>query len=149
MTLQIATIPNSVAALSVSGVTILDVDQIPPDGTRVTPVMYPEPLNFVTNFTTSRNSFGATGAFKTIEYDLNYTFLFTPIGAGRTGLDFYDDMLTKVGLIVDAVLGLSGDKLTGAWNFTAQGISDFGPVPDPAGNIYLGCKLIFHVIEEL
>ncbi len=149
MTCQIASIPNSVAALSVSGVTIYDVDQIPPDGTRLLPCLYPEPVNFVTSFSTERNTFGATGAFKTIEYDLNYTFLFIPIGAGRTGLEYYDDMLTKVGLIVDAVMALSGDKLTGAWEFTAQGVTDFGPVPDPAGNQYLGCRLVFHVIEEL
>ena len=146
MTLQIVTICDSISDLSVSGVTIFDVDQIPPDATRLLPCMFPEPVNFVTNFTTDRNTFGSSG-FKTVEYDLNYTFLFTPIGAGRTGLDFYDEMLTKVGLIVDAVL--ANDTITGAWDIKTQGTTDFGPVPDPAGNQYLGCRLVFHVIEQL
>ena len=146
MTLAIVTVCDSIAALDVEGVTIYDIDQIPPGVPRQLPALFPEPVNFVTNFTTARNTFGTTG-FKTVEYDLNYTFLFAPIGAGRTGLDLYDDMLTKVALIVDEVL--ENDAITGAWDIQTQGTADFGPVPDPAGNQYLGCRLVFHVIEQL
>ena len=147
MELGIVTVCNSIAALHVEGVTIKDIDQIPPDCTRLTPILFPEPVNFVTNFTTDRNTFGAgSGGFRTIEYDLNYTFLFVPIGAGRA-LEYYGDMLTKVALIVDEIL--ENDAITGAWDIKTQGTVDFGPVPDPAGNNYLGCRLVFHVIEQL
>ena len=148
MALALVTICNSIAALDVEGVTIKSVDQIPPDCTRLYPVLFPEPVNFVTNFTTDRNTFGAdSGGFRTVEYDLNYTFLFMPIGAGRTGLDYYDKMLTKVALIVDEIL--ANDTIDGAWDIKTQGTVDFGPVPDPAGNQYLGCRLVFHVIEQM
>jgi hypothetical protein len=56
-------------------------------------------------------------------------------------------MMTKVGLIVDEVL--DNPTITGAWDIQPQGAVDFGPVPDPAGNDFLGCRLVFHVIEEL
>ena len=146
MELAIVTVCESIAALDVEGVTIKDIDHIPPDCTRLTPILFPEPVNFVTNLVSERNTFGATG-FKTVNYDLTYTFLFASIGAGRTGLDLYDDMLTKVALIVDEIL--ENDAITGAWDIKTQGTVDFGPVPDPAGNNYLGCRLVFHVIEQL
>ena len=146
MDTSITAVANSIAALSVSGVTMVDIHGIPPDCTRLTPICIPEPLGYVTNLSVTRDSFGSsTAAQKTLEYDLNYTFLFAQIGSGRTGLDFYDDMVAKAEAVLDAVL--DSDTVTGAVDIYPNGALDFGPVPDPAGNQYLGCRLVFHVVE--
>ena len=147
MDTSISTVAQSIASLDgLMGVTIRNIDEIPPDCTRLMPILIPEPLNFVTNFVSTRDSFGTpTAAQKTLEYDLNYTFMFVQVGSGRTGLDFYDDMISRVEMIIDAIL--DNDTITGAVDLSPQGTTDFGPVPDPAGNQYLGCRLVFHVIE--
>lgn len=146
MDTSISTIAHSLSDLAVSGVVIVDLDKIPPDCTRLVPCLIPEPLNYVTNYTSTRDTFGSsTAAQKTVEYDLNYTFLFTQIGTGRTGLDFYDDMVAAFESILDAIH--DNDTITGAVDMMPQGAVDFGPVPDPAGNQYLGARLVLHCIE--
>jgi hypothetical protein len=146
MALAIVTVCDSIAALSVTGLNILDVDQIPPDVTRLYPVLFPEPLEFVTDFAMERDSFGGGSTAKmTVTYNLHYTFCFTPIGAGRTGLDLYDEMLTLAAAILDAVLAI--DTFTGGVDMVPLAPVEFGPVPDPAGNQYLGCRFTFQVQE--
>ena len=146
MTLAMVTICESIAALDVEGVTIKDIDQVPPDCTRLVPVLFPEPLNFLTDFIMARNSFGGGSTAKmTVDYNLHYTFCLIPIGAGRTGLDYYDKLLTKVAAILDEVLAI--DVVNGAIDLIPESPIEFGPVPDPAGNQYLGCRFVFHVQE--
>jgi len=147
MTLAIATIANSIAALSISGVNIKDVDQIPPNADRLEPILFPEPLGFVTDFTLTRDSQGSNTflAKYTVTYNLHYTFLFAPVGSGRTGLDLYDDMVGKAFAILDAII--SNDAITGAVDIQPAETLDFGPVPDPAGNMYIGCRFVFQITE--
>ena len=124
MTLALATVTNSIAALTVTGLTIKDIDEIPPDCARLCPVMFPEPLNFITNFTSTRDTFGpAAIANKTAEYDMNYTFLYVPLSTGRTGLDTYDEMMAMVSLIQDEIL--ENDDLAGVTDISPQGVVDF------------------------
>ena len=147
MALALVTVADSIAGLTVTGVSIKDVDQIPPAADLLrTPVLFPEPLNFVTDFQMVRDSFGPGSTAKmTVTYTLNYTFCYCPIGQGRTGLDVYDDMTGKVAAIWDAVLAIGA--LTGCVDLVPAGVSEFGPVPDPSGNMYLGCRLAFQVTE--
>lgn len=146
MALQTAAVCKSIAALAVAGVTMLNVDQIPPDATRIAPCLFPEPVSFMTDFVMERDSYGGGSYGKmTVTYNLHYTFLFAPIGAGRTGLDIYDEMLAKVTLILDAVLAV--DVMTGTIDIQPVEVVELGPVPDPAGNQYLGCRMTFQVQE--
>ncbi len=146
MAIALTTITNAIAGLSISGVTVLDVDQIYGDMSRAgLPVLYPEPVDFVSNFRVSRDSQGGgSTALITIEYDLTYTFLHSPIGAERV-LEGYTQMVDKAMEVLDAVLAI--DTLTGAVDILPTGIAQIGPVPDPAGNMYHGCRFIFHVVE--
>jgi hypothetical protein len=147
MGLHLATVADSIAGLTVSGVTIKDIDQIPPDVTRLTPILFPEPLNYVTNFSMSRDSTGTdTDARKTAVYDLNYTFCFSPVGSDRP-LALYNEMVAKVVLIVNDIL--ENSTITGCVDIELQNIPAFGPVPDPAGNMYDGCRLAFTVTDFL
>lgn len=148
MALAIATVTNSIASLSVSGVSIKDIHDIPPAALPLrTPVLFPDPLNFVSSFSMERNSYGGGSTAKmTVTYTLNYTFCFTPIGDGRNaGLDHYDEMVAKAALILDAILAI--DTLSGAIDITPQSVVEFGPVPDPAGFMHLGCRLALTVQE--
>ena len=145
MALQIVTVTDSIAALTVAGLRILDME-IPADATRQTPCLFPEPLNFMTDFVMVRDSFGGgSSALMTVTYQLHYTFLFAPIGAGRTGLDMYSPMTAMVAAVFDAVMAI--DTLTGAIDIQPLAATEFGPVPDPAGNQYLGCRLAFSITE--
>lgn len=144
MALQLRTIVNSIAGLDVDGVRILN--DPPADLTRLTPVMFPEPVDFLSDFAMVRDSFGGGSVAKmTVDYSLHYTFCYAPVGAGRTGLDIYIDMLEKVGLILDAILAI--DVIDGAVDLVPTAVSEMGGVPDPAGNTYLGCRITIHTQE--
>jgi len=59
--------------------------------------------------------------------------------------DIYDDMLTKVGLILDAII--ISDGITGVVDLTPGDTIQFGAVPDPAGNMFIGTRLVFAITE--
>ncbi len=144
MALQITTLMDSIAALDVVGVTILP--EPPAEATRMTPVLFPEPLGFITDFTMVRDSFGGGSTAKmTVEYVLHYTFCYAPIGSGRTGLDIYVDMVDKVADILDEILAI--DVITGSIDVVPDPLTEFGPVLDPAGNQYLGCRMALRCQE--
>lgn len=138
MALQWTTLVRSISELSITGVIINDASAIPPAGGNLPHILYPEPAGFVSDFTMERNSYGSDDAKMTVTYTLNYTYLHCPIGQGRTGLDIYEDLLTHVGRILDAVLAI--DTITGAIDVNPT-VTDFGAVVDPSGGTYLGCKL--------
>jgi len=147
MGLHLATVADSIAGLSISGVTIKDIDSIPPDVTRLEPILFPEPLNYVTNFSMTRDSTGTdVDARKTAIYDLNYTFCFSPVGSDRP-LALYNEMVAKVVLIINEIL--ENSTIAGCVDIECQNIPAFGPVPDPAGNMYDGCRLAFTVTDFL
>ena len=147
MAISISTVTNSIAALSVSGVTIKDIDEIPSSVIgRDCPILYPEPDGFIANFTVTPMAFGTAGSGPfDVEYDLVYAFLYCPVGTGRSLLDVYDEMVTKAVLIYDRII--VSDAITGAVELTAGDVMQFGAVPDPAGNMFLGTRMVFHVKE--
>jgi hypothetical protein len=146
MTLAITTVCTSIAALTVAGVTIKDLDAVPPSAIRLTPVLFPAPENPISNFLATRESFGGgSSALVNVEYDLNYIFLYCELGSGRTGLDWLEDRMLKVQAIYDEVLEI--DVITGAVDVWPTGNVQFITLTDPAGNQYLGCAMTFHVTE--
>ena len=146
MTFHTVTVCESIAALDVNGVTIKDLAHVPPDATRLTPVLFPEPLKPLGNLVTTRMSFGGgSSALADAEYDLNYLFLYCPIGSGRTGLDYLADRMKKINAIWDAILSV--DILEGAVDITLSGDVVWSDIADPAGNTYQGCSLTVHIKE--
>lgn len=146
MTLAITTVCTSIASLTVAGVTIKDLDNVPPSAVRLTPILFPQPENPLSNFSAARESFGGgSSMLANVEYDLNYLFLYCELGSGRTGLDWLEDRMLKVQAIYDAVLGI--DTITGAIDVWPTGNVQFITLTDPANNSYLGCAMTFHVLE--
>jgi hypothetical protein len=146
MTLAITTVFTSIASLTVAGVTIKDLGDIPPSGERITPILFPDAEHPLSNYTDERMSYGGgSSALMDVDYDLNYIFLYSKIGGGRTGLDYLEGWMGKVQLIIDAVIGI--DTINGAVDIRVSNVGDAITMTDPAGNNYLGCFFTFHVKE--
>ena len=146
MSLAVTTVCSSIAALHIDGVTIKDLDKIPPVAERLMPILFPVPNGEVSNFSATRESFGGgSSMLANVEYDLNYLFLYDKIGGGRTGLDWEKDRVTKWMDICDAILEI--DTFSGGVDIWPVGSMLFSTYDDPAGNHYLGCAMTFHVIE--
>jgi hypothetical protein len=147
MTISIVTIADSIASLSVTGVTIKDLNQIPDsvnDGDC--PMVIPNPDGFVSAFELERMamSSGASNVWD-VRYTLTYRFLHSEIGLGMGLLDKYPLMVDKVMDFVDKVL--ISDSVTGSVDLTLEDISSFGPVSDPSGKMFHGCDIMLRVLE--
>jgi hypothetical protein len=150
MALAITTICDSISQLEVSGVKIRDLDQIPTAvNERDCPVFYPDPLNFVSGWELERDSQGSNSspaAKYTVRYTLTYTFLYSPVGADRNmGLTKYGQMVDKLFEILDTIL--ANDYIAGLVDLQPEAVDEFGPVPDPAGNSFIGCRVRLRVEE--
>ena len=147
MTLSIVTVADSISKLSVTGVTIKDLDEIPERAVGFDcPMVYPSPDGFVSNFEVERMAMasGASNVWN-ITYNLNYRFLHSELGEGLGLFDIYDDMVDKVMDFVDKML--VSDAVTGCVDLTVEDISSFGPVSDPSGSMFHGCDISFAVLE--
>lgn len=121
MTIALITVADSISKITVSGLTIKDVNEIPTGLTqRFCPVLIPNPENYVSNVDVAVDSFGTgTSRKMTLAYSLNYLMIHSEVGAGRTAiLDAYSGMLTKACAFLDAFYAL--DDLTGAVDFHAE-----------------------------
>lgn len=147
VTVNIAAVLNAIAALSVTGVDILDTDEIPEsaDGIRQ-PVIYANPDGLITDFVYTRQSFGAGGMEKAdIEYTLSFRLCHTPVGSGRGLMDIYPDVVTVAVAFMEAIM--TNDSLTGAIDVQFAGITRFGIVLDPSDKVYEGADFAIRIKE--
>lgn len=145
MALGPATVATSIAALSVSGVTMVDLTGIKQTyEARDCPVFFPDPTQFVTDFEMQVDSFGSASAKKTARYTLHYVFLYTEAGAGRGIYDHAQGIIQKVSLILDAFA--SNDALTGCIDDTITGLT-VATITDPAGKQFYGALIPIRVME--
>lgn len=146
MALQAVTVATNIAALSVSGVTLKALSAIPENvAPRDCPIIYPRPDGFMSDLEVEVDSFGSSAGKKTVRYTLTYMYLHSAIGEGRGLFDVYEDMVTKATAFVDAVI--SNDAIAGCVDITPTGITNFGPVADPAGGMFHGAQMPFVVTE--
>lgn len=146
MSLAIATICTAISNLNVPGVEIKNLYEVPEAVDERFPTLYPEPSGFVSEFTVTKNSFG-TGmtAMMTVTYNLTYTFCFAPVSSERTIFVKWAEMVEKAFRIYDTIIAAC--PLAGSVETELQNVFEFGPVSDPAGNTFHGCKFIIHVTE--
>jgi len=147
MTLSVVTIADSISKLSVTGVTIKDINEIPDsvnDGDC--PMVIPKPDGFLSDFELERMAMASgTANVWNVEYTLTYRFLHSEIGLGLGILDAYPGMVDKVCDFIDRML--ISDTITGAVDLTVEDISTFGPVADPSGKMFHGCDIAFRILE--
>lgn len=144
MALALSLIPARIAAVSVAGLTIKDVSGIPEAWDGRAPILYPNPVEFVTDLSIEDNSFGLNPyARKTLSYTLNYTFLHSAVWTGRINFPNYAAM---VEMAADILYTFARTEITGALSFEVSA-GNFGPVSDPSGNIGHGCNIQFAIME--
>ena len=148
MALAISTVTNSIAALSVTGLTIKDLDEIPYTvNQRDCPIIYPEPINFLTDFDVVMASTGTAGSgYFDVSYTLTYTFCYQAVGADRGSLTKFSNMVQLLEDWWDKIL--ISDHLTGAVEVTPVGIMNLGVVLDPAGYSFIGATVQLRVLEH-
>lgn len=145
MSLQINTICESISDLNIAGVKIRGLDEIPEAVEQRQPTIFPKPDGFVTDFTVERNSFGGASEKETVHYTLNYRLCHTPLGSERGLFVSYPAMVECAFAFLDAIIGLG--VLTGAVDILPADAVNFGPVSDPAGNMFHGCDIQLRVME--
>jgi len=145
MGLSADTIAASVAALSITGVTIKGLTNLPAAvDARECPVLAPSVNDppFMTGLSVDRDSFGG---LKTIRYTLNWKLYAGPVGQGRGLLDLYPTLVTKALAVLDAFI--SNDALSGSIDVTPEDLPQFGPVADPSGVQYHGAVISVRCME--
>jgi len=145
ITSSIATVADSIAGLTISGVTIKDIDQIPDTARMLCPLLIPKPDNFVTDLSVSFETFGSNGGAKiNTNYTLNYVFLFCEVG-GMGAFSAFSGLVSKLSSILVAIN--SNDAITGAVDVKINSIGNIGVITDPAGIEYWGLEFSLRVLE--
>ena len=145
VSIQLETVADSISSLSVSGVTIKDIDSIPESAAMLCPVMFPDPDRWLSNVQVIRDSQGAgSWAKQHIEYTLTYLYLHSTVD-NNLSFGIYAKMISKVVLIANAII--TNEAVTGCAQLRLERIGDVIGVNDPAGNRYVGCEVAFRVME--
>lgn len=148
MTIAISptTVSAAIAALSISGVTLKDIDEIPESAQMLTPLIVPRPNDFITNIKPEAKSFGSNGSeLMDVSYSLNYVFCYTEIGSGINAFAPYSGLLSMLILIINTIL--NNDKVNGLVDIQLESIGDIGSVEDFAGNKFWGCNFSLRCLE--
>jgi len=146
--IKIATVANSIEALSILGVTVKDIDNIPVTATVRDCFLIPKPDGFVSNLQVTPQSQGTTAQGRKVDvtYTLTYLLIVGVGGAGRADtLDFYADVISKAVLVMNAAE--DAVTLTGAVEFTPSGVSSFITVKSGSNTTHPGLELSFDVKE--
>ena len=144
---HLLTIATSIANLSIQGVSVRDVDNIPDAAMGLCPLLIPQPNDYVTDIKPTVQSFGFNGGAKLdLEYTLNYVYLHCETGSGMGAFEVYAGVLENLVNILVAIL--RNDVITGAVDMKIEKISNIGTVEDPAGNQFWGILFSLRVMEH-
>jgi hypothetical protein len=151
MTLSSATIATAIAALSVSGVTIKDVDEIPESILpRACPIMFPSPDNWLGGANgepaDGPTTFGtASTRYWIINRAYRYVYLHEAVGATRGLKDVISAMATKADSIIEALFEMDITDVD-VQNVTT---GEFGVLEDPAGHGFFGFTVTITLRERI
>lgn len=148
VSLYLQSITNAIAAISVSGVTVKDSDEIIASWVGTPNILYPNPNDdgFITNFRIQYDSImQGADAPMTIGYTLNYRFLGTQIGDLATFPAEYANIVAKVAVIVNALIAVPA-PYSGRVELRIGGVA-VGAKADPVGNMYHGADFALNITE--
>ncbi len=148
VSLNLANIANSISALSISGVTVKDKDEIVGSWTSLPNVLYPNPdgegwiTGFGLDYPTVKQ--GADAKID-ISYTLNYRFLGVQIGDISIITAAYSALVDKLILIINTIIAMDA-PYSGAVEMRVGGVS-IGVRRDPAGNNFYGAAFALNIVE--
>ncbi len=144
--LFLANITNAIAALTISGVTIKDIDEVVGSWIQTPNVLYPNMDDFVTNFAITYPTFVQDGTGPVdVDYTLNYRFLSTQVGDLATVPVQFGNIMTKAIAIANALLVVRA-PYDGRILMSIGSIA-VGARNDPAGNQYFGADIPLNIQE--
>lgn len=142
---------SAIAALSPTyggkTLTVLGLSETPDAiDQRTCPVMFTDPEQTITNFTTSRTGMGpGTGDVHGYNYTLNYYVAIAPVGSGRGLEDIMPDLIAWAALIVSTIADADDTLLTS--NNVAADVGIIGTLTDPVGHVFHGLRISVRVEE--
>jgi hypothetical protein len=144
--LFLSSIADAISHISISGVTVKDVNELSAQWISLPDVLYPNPDQFITNYTNEFVSVlrGDTAPVN-VHYTLNYRFLHVQVGDMAAMPKSYSDLLDKVAAIINAIQAVHA-PYSGRVDMVIGGIS-LGPRDDPAGNQYFGADIALNITE--
>lgn len=150
MALNAAAISAAIASLTVSGVTIKDVDEIPQSVLdRDCPILFPIPgawLDGGDAVSEDESTFGPAGSrYWETHTTLRYVYLRTQIGTGRSINEHYAGAVTDIEAIITAVTAVDVDTM----DLESITHNPIGTVPDPTGKKFVGCNFSFRFRQRI
>lgn len=144
--LHLANIADSIAGISITGVTVKDKDQIAGSWASLPNVLYPNPDGWITDFGLDFAAITrGTNAPVNVRYTLNYRFLGVQVGDIATFPASYSALVDKVITIINAIEAVHA-PYSGSVDMQVTGL-ELGPLTDPAGNQYFGADIALSVEE--
>jgi hypothetical protein len=143
-TIDFTTVTNSIAALSISGVTVKDSDELSNAIGLDYAVLVPLPDNFITRLRVVTVNVPKTSL--DVHYDLHYRYFHCKPSTNALYSD-YQNLITNLAAITVAFA--QNETLSGAIDNGAPTYGNIGTIQDPAGNIWLGCDVTIHVYQFL
>lgn len=146
MSLKIITVWDSISALSVSNLTIKDIDAVSEAWEVRGATLYPDISNPITINAPVRQSFGVGSSVKRdVSYTMNYRLLYAPVGSERGITDIYSGMFTMIAALFDATI--NADPLSGTIDIMPRITSSGTRVLDPSNSQFYGLDISFDVLE--
>lgn len=156
MTLSTRSIATAIAGLSVTGVSIKDITDIPKSINKGNcPIFFPHPDEWYQG-TKSEPGQGGLYAGHAGVYDavrtMRYIYLHSPAVTANIISDTYPDMSDKVDLLYSALAGLNGEA--GTLTVQSINVSEFGEIAAPAAgtsqirNRFYGCFFTIQILEQ-
>lgn len=145
------TVAAGIAALSISGVTVKDIDEIPESiAPRDCPILFPSPDGWMGAANSEPSDGPATFGTPTTRYwvfarTYNYVYLHAEVGSGRGLKDHYSGMCSKADAIIEAIAEMDISDV----DVQTINIGEFGVLADPATNGYFGFRVTVTLRERI
>lgn len=145
-TTYMASIVSAISQLTITGITIKDIDEVAASWVSLPKVLYPNIDDFVTNFELNYPTFVQDGTGPVdIKYSLNYRYLSTQVGDMAT-------VAVQSNLVLAEVISIVNKMLTVRAPYDGRVLMTLGDLSigarlDPAGNQYFGADFALNVEE--
>ena len=150
MSLSTSTITAAIAALSITGVTIRDIDEIPDQvQPRDVPMLYPHPDQFMQGGSGGGEGLSTFGTPMARMWLFNrtfrYVYLHASAGSERGIAPQYTGMSAKVDAILEALITLDVAQV----DVRSLSVTGFGIMQDSAGASFFGCLIDITLREKV
>lgn len=104
--LQAVAVADAIGNLSVSGLTLKKLDTIPAQiSNRDCPILIPNPDNYLTGISFSRESFGSQAQSRSSgNYTVNYILFYAQVGANRSLFEMEEGLIGMVDTLYSAII---------------------------------------------